>query len=442
MSATLGDMDLAASFLRPSGRSKVHQVVSSGGGAEVQLQVRGYVGDHVDLSPDISAHLYKVLRGGRHLVFINRKSQVEAYSAALRDKCVRTRVPNEFLPHHGSLSKELREDAEQRLRAGELPTTVICSSTLELGIDIGNVESVAQVGGPIGVASMRQRLGRSGRRGGASVLRTYVEEPAVTPKTAVPDLLRWELVETTAMVELLIARWIEPPGDRALHLSTLVQQTLSVIAEYGGRRAEWIWEHLCGGGPFQLVSRSMFAALLRALGQRDLVVQTSDGVLLLGVVGERLVNHYEFYTAFATPEEYRIEHEGRALGAIPIYHTLLPGGMITFAGKRWVVLAINEEQGRIEVRPGPAGPVPHFFGGGAPVHDRVRQEMFRLYVRPEVPRYLDGTARTLLSEGRGHFHRMKLQERAIVEDGFGCWCSCGVETRLSTQSSRCCGYET
>jgi ATP-dependent helicase Lhr and Lhr-like helicase len=64
----------------------------------------------------------------------------------LRQRCERSRVPNGFFPHHGSVSKSLREELEKRLKKGDLPTTVVASTTLELGIGIGSVKSVAQIG--------------------------------------------------------------------------------------------------------------------------------------------------------------------------------------------------------------------------------------------------------------------------------------------------------
>ena len=89
---------------------------------------------------------------------------VELLAARLRDLCEAAGVPNEFLPHHGNLSRELREDAEAALRDPSRPATAVATTTLEMGIDIGSVHSVAQVGAPPSVAALRQRLGRSGRR--------------------------------------------------------------------------------------------------------------------------------------------------------------------------------------------------------------------------------------------------------------------------------------
>jgi ATP-dependent Lhr-like helicase len=222
------------------------------------------------------------------------------------------------------------------------------------------------------------------------------------------------------MVQLLIKRWCEPPVEGALHLSTLVQQTLSALAQRGGARAEELWKTLCQTGPFVAVGQVMFAEFLRSLAQHDLVVQSSDGILLPGERGEILVNHYDFYSAFATGDEYRIEHDGRALGSIPISHALIPGQMLIFAGRRWTILHVDEEQRRIAVAPAKGGSPPKYGGGGARIHDRVREEMFGLYVSRHVPAFLDAGAQTLLAQGREAFGNLRLAERRFIENGAEC----------------------
>src|SRR6185295_10940942 len=97
-----------------------------------------------------------------NLIFVNSKKAIEALAAKLHDRAKEERLPTDpFVVHHGSISKELREEAELQLKSG-VPTTAICSSTLEMGIDIGSVKMVGQVDTPWSVASMMQRLGRSG----------------------------------------------------------------------------------------------------------------------------------------------------------------------------------------------------------------------------------------------------------------------------------------
>ena len=196
-------------------------------------------------------------------------------------------------------------------RTARVLPLLICTSTLELGIDIGMVKSIAQIGTPNSVASLRQRLGRSGRRGEPAVLRTYIRESEIDSNSSIGDLLRVELVQTIAMVNLLLARWCEPSGTGRLHLSTLVQQLLSLIAQFGGVTAGRAWSILSKAFAAE---QSTFVQVLRSLGSRQIIRQEPDGTLLLDEAGERIVNHYSFYAAFATAEEYRIVAAGKTLG--------------------------------------------------------------------------------------------------------------------------------
>lgn len=432
LSATLGDMDLAAEFLRPGRALPCETLVSTESGQEVRLQVRGYLvkqpdpssqsdGVAVDLLDDaaipmIGAHLFEVLRGKDNLIFANSRRNVEAYADHLRRLSEQARVPNEFSPHHGSLSKELREHAESVLKDPTVPASVVCTTTLEMGIDIGSVATITQVGVPPSVSGLRQRLGRSGRRGEPSVIRIYIDEPELEPDSPPQDCLRAELVQAIAMVRLLLVKWCEPPTLGALHLSTLVQQVLSLIAQYGGCKAVEAWQVLCRDGAFPAVSQTVFAKLLRELGEHDLIIQSSDGTLLLGVKGERIVNHYSFYTAFVTPEEYLLVSGSHELGTLPISHPLSDQSYIIFAGQRWRVLHVDVERRIVQVERSPAGRVPRFTGGGvADVHERVRQEMKVFYEDTEVPPFLDAMARTLLQEGRAAFKKYQLERKPLVE---------------------------
>jgi ATP-dependent Lhr-like helicase len=423
LSATIGDLDAACALLRPGGGERVHRVVSDRNRSEVQLQVRGYrVGraeEEKDDAPDpgvdrLEGDLFRVLRGGRHLAFANRRADVEHFADRLRRRCEALRVPNEFWPHHGSLERGLREEAEDALRAEGRPATVIATTTLELGIDVGAVESIAQIGPPPSVASMRQRLGRSGRRGEPAVLRVYLREPEIRADTPPHGRLRAALVQTVAMVRLLARRWYEPPAAGALHLSTLVQQVLSVVAQHGEVTAQQAWRLLCGTGPFREVDTATFAELLRDLGRAELVSQVHTGALVLGGAGERVVNAYDFYAAFSTPEEYRLEAGSRTLGTLPIVYPVTARMTLIFAGRRWMVMEVDEEQKVIHLAPAGGGQPPRFGGGGAAVHDRVREEMRAVYLADDAPPFLDGEAQGLLAEARAEFRRLGLGRSALL----------------------------
>jgi ATP-dependent Lhr-like helicase len=444
LSATLGDLSAAKNFLRPGRGEHVNEITAADDTQELRLQLRGYEtapaeltaaeveqvearGEQVE-AEDLTAgdrlaiadHLFATLRGTDNLIFANSRRAVEIYADLLRRRCHAARVPNEFVPHHGSLSKELREDAEARLKDRTLPVSAVCTSTLEMGIDIGSVTSIAQLGAPHTVAGLRQRLGRSGRRGDAATLRLYITEEKVTPQTPPPDALRADLVQAVAMVNLLLRPWNESPDTGGLHLSTLTQQLLSLIAQHGGVTPLQAHQVLCQHGPFSRVHPELFKKLLRALAAEkvDLITQASDGLLLLGTAGERLVNHYSFYAAFRTGVEYRLVANGRTLGMMPVDYPLMPGSLLIFGGRRWKVLTVDDHDKIVELTRSSGGRPPQFAGsGGAGVADEVRREMLAIYQSADIPAYLDANAVRLLGEGRTNFTRFGLHTQPVMSWG-------------------------
>lgn len=432
LSATLGDMNLAAEYLRSGEGSSVAIVESRASNSELKILVKGYEeplivrsGDDNDeerepTTPNLIAiHLFKSLRGSNNLVFPNSRREVERFTHLLNNLCLQHQVPNEFWPHHGSLSKEIRTETEAALKQQNLPATAICTNTLELGIDIGAVKSVAQIDSPPSVASLRQRLGRSGRRKGEpAILRCYCIEDALGAQISLATELRLELIETTAMISLLLEGWFEPPATNGVHLSTLVQQMLSVIAQYGGATISQLYTLLCGeNAPFYGLSKEDFMTLVRHLGHSELLMQDSSGVLLHGRVGEKLVNHYTFYAAFVIDEEFRIVASGKTLGTIPISQMLTVGQRILFAGKTWFVEEIDEAQKTIYVIRTSGGVPPLFSGSTGRIHTRVRQSMKSLLESNDVPLFLDEVARRFLAEARQGYADRNLGSTFVIDQG-------------------------
>lgn len=436
LSATLGDLSLAAEFLRPGQAAAVARVTDDGGGTAIRLLIKGYehrrpvppssltaeptdeeVDDQADIH-DIARHVFAKLRTTNNLIFANSRARVERLADQLRRLSETAGVPNEFFPHHGSLARELREEAERRMKSETLPANIVCTSTLELGIDVGLVSAVAQVGCPPSVSSMRQRLGRSGRRGDQpATLWMYVTEPEIVETSSLIDRLRAELVQTIAMVELLNESWCEPPDVGRLHLSTLVQQLLSLVAQHGGIRPREAWLALCEEGAFGRIGRSQFATLVRELGRRELLTQTSDGDLALGVIGERIVDHYSFFSAFSTPEEFRLEAQGRSLGTMPITQPVYPGLYLIFGGRRWRVETVDLQSRVVQLTPAGGGRAPSFCGAGARIHDRVREMMRRIFNGDRSPHYLDSAAARLLAQAQATYRDRGLAREALVADG-------------------------
>jgi len=427
LSATLGDAQRARAWLRPANPGQVSVLSPTGSDREMRLQLRGII-DPAEASdeapaalPAVAEHLMGTLRGHNALVFGGSRQRVEVLADLLRGRCETENLPNEFFPHHGNLSKELREELEGRLRAGRLPTTAVCTSTLELGIDIGSVEAVAQVGAPRSLSSLRQRLGRAGRREGKpAVLRVYVIEPELQRDPSPLDTIRQETIRAVAAIHLLGEGFVETPAVPEGLASALLHQTLSVICERGGIRAASLHALLCGPGPFAHVPPALLMALLRSMGRAEtaLIEQSPDGTLMLGRAGEKLTAGRDFYALFASPQEWRVISKGKPLGTLPRINPVAPGNLIVFAGRRWIVREVDDAELTITVAPHSGGKAPNFDNTGVePVDDRLVASMLDVYLDDRTPEWLDAPMKALLAGGRQAFRQLGLDSRRVVQAG-------------------------
>lgn len=436
LSATLGELEKVPLSLRPNHSLPCKIIQDSNSTSTFKVQVKGYLNPTtptqtndtmpIDAEHKICEDLFRFCRGGNHLVFANSRNRTESIATTLTDMCDKQLVPNEFFPHHGSLAKELRESLEKRLQQEQYPTTAVCTMTLELGIDIGKVNSVVQVTAPHSVSSLRQRMGRSGRRGGPSILRMLIAEDELTKDSSVVDKLRLELIQSLAMIRLLISsKWYEPADTSLFHFSTLLHQILAVIAQWGGVRADHLYNLLCKEGPFQHITVEHYKALLIHMGSTELITQLGSGELVLGVLGERITSHYSFYAVFKTPEEYRVVNGSKTLGTLPIDSLVLVGQHIVFAGKRWIVKDIDSDKKTIYVDHAKGGKPPKFGGGGMSVNDIVRKEMFqilcegdyRIGVADQKVDFADANARALFQESSTFFRDADLRHKSLLQQG-------------------------
>jgi len=123
---------------------------------------------------------------------------------------------------------------------------------------------------------------------------------------------------------------------------TLVQQILSLIAQYGGIRTLTAWEILCNSGPFNAVDKSTFARLLRSLASFDILMQDSEGLLLLGKKVRDCKSLFVLYGIHHSRGIPACKHKKeRQLAHSRLDYPLVPGVFLIFAGKRWEVVDVE-----------------------------------------------------------------------------------------------------
>jgi ATP-dependent Lhr-like helicase len=375
--------------------------------------------------------------GKTALIFANSKIDLELYTDLVSRLLEKENKPNSFRIHHGSLSKVEREFTEDELKSGR-PTVTFCSSTLEMGIDVGNVSIVGQIGAPWSVSSLTQRLGRSGRKDGESaIMKMYITEKELSEKSDLVSRLYPELLQAIAMTELMLEKWSEPAETNRLHLSTLIQQILSLVSETGGRAATHLFSALIQHGTFNNVSQSIFIDVLRAMGENDLIEQTPEGLIILGLLGEKIVRSFDFYSAFTSPKELNVLHNGKRIGSISGLPTdsTESDKFLILAGKRWKVLEINEEREEVLVAPSKGGKVPIFLGSSATdIHPKIRQKMLEILCGDSLPVYLDSMGKDLLMSARNSANEAKILKNSFFIEGNGTtwftWTGCRIHRTL------------
>ena len=155
-------------------------------------------------------------------------------------------------------------------------------------------------------------------------MRVYIEESDLTTKSSLYDRLRVRTVQTVAMVRLLAARWIEPPRMNGLHLSTLIQQILALIAQHGGATAQRAWDMLCCGGPFANVDEACFVATLRTMGAHGLIEQAVVASYYTARWASASSTTTASLPSSRRQEEYSLVAGNKRIGSLPIDRPLQP----------------------------------------------------------------------------------------------------------------------
>ena len=411
MSATFSDFDSVKVFLRNKGDFPCSIITKERSSHEVKILIKEYIAsDSENVEDEICNEILNKLRGTNNLVFVNSKYEAEEYTTKLGDLCSENNIPNEFRIHHGNLSREIRGNVERELQEGRYPVTAICTSTLELGIDIGKVKSIAQIGVANSVSGLRQRLGRSGRRNEPSILRIL----SIDGERGLLDELRTNLFQNIAVVELLKEHQFETSSINNYHFSTLIQQLLSLIVSYESILAKEAWQYLCMNGIFNNVTSSVFLKLLHCLGEKKVISQLHTGEIIIGWVGEKIIRDIDFYATFMRTDDYTIlDINGGRIGIIQ--GEPRKGDIIKLAAKHWKVEEVSKRNKTAYVHQTDKIGNLFFDGFGMEASPFIVEKMKEVYCSLDEYPYLDMNAKTQLKVGRNYFSQYALDSTSFIE---------------------------
>ena len=168
------------------------------------------------------------------ILFTNSREETEFVLANLRQIALKHRTPDIYRVHHGNISAVLREQTEDEMKTGEEKIVTGATVTLELGIDIGSLDQVVQVGTPATVSSFAQRLGRCGRRGQVPQILFTLMDDVHAAATDTLGPINWAFLRIIAIIELYTKqRWVEPLVPSKYPYSLLYHQTMSTLLSSG-----------------------------------------------------------------------------------------------------------------------------------------------------------------------------------------------------------------
>lgn len=399
LSATINNLIDVAKWLNYKNYNDVKIIQDTNDTKEIRGIIKAYkyqwhlLTEKTEESSDYYREIEKITRNGVNLIFANQKNILEDCCDGVNYFLKNKNMTNPYLIHHGSLSKEVRESVEIELKK-EKKISVFCTNTLELGIDIGNIDSIIFLQPPIKVSSLIQRLGRSGRKEGqAKEFRFLLKENF--PTQQFPEILRFPIVHSIALIELMLENWCEPVDALHFDLSTFIHQILSFITQKGSCQISEIYDVLLVNSFHNFIEKTEFISLLRFMKENDLIQQTVSGSICLGATGEKIVENYHFYASFQNEFDWDVICDSKLIGNIPGENIKVKEALL-LAGERWTVINIKKNEKKIIVKKGSEKRPICFSSGGQLMHKELHQKIEKIYRSHFIPPYIKGETAELL----------------------------------------------
>ncbi len=400
LSATVGNPDVIGRWLQGSSRREFRLVDPPRPAAARALSI-----DYAEDIEHAARGIAQKARGHKSLVFVESRARAEKVAQALGGSGV------DVFIHHSSVSRADRALAEERFTVGS-NTAIVATSTMELGIDVGDLDYVMQVDAPGSVASFLQRMGRTGRRSGTRANCSFF---CLTPET---------LLQAVALLRLADGGWVEDvvPGEGAMHV--LAHQVLALTLQEGGISRHQLLPWLADAWPFASIREAHFQGLIDTMVERDILYE-ADGLLSLGQTGEKLYgrkNFFELYAVFSAPSMLRVQHGREEVGHVSAWfvqgHDAKDGPLcFRLGGRAWQAVRVDWGRGTLDVRPAERGQVPSWLGTGSVLSYPLCQAMMQALLTPgPEATWLTTVAARSLNELREDYEGVLEEGSTALED--------------------------
>ncbi|MDO4976245.1 MAG: DEAD/DEAH box helicase [Eubacteriales bacterium] len=347
LSATIGEKETALSFLNQgSGREgRLIHLKRTDGKASLAITTTS-IGKE-ELPNRYLLKIMKEAKDQRSLLFTNSRRMAELLIVGLKELAKEKNLPDYYYIHHGNIGKSIREETEEKMKKEDGPILTASTRTLELGIDIGDLDQVLFASDPPSISSMVQRLGRSGRKSGKAKMSFHLR---YFPEKGEKRKLDLSLIRSMAMIEVYFREHhLENDTLPVLPYHFLVHVILSVLCEKGCLQLSVLAREVMEFSAFTRMSLDDLRDLLHALLERHLLLQYEDGAIGLDDKGEEIVNSMNFFALFQKGIVMGVYARESFIGSVD--RAYRPGDRFYLAGQSWEVIEREIERKRLQVIP-------------------------------------------------------------------------------------------
>lgn len=348
------------------------------------------------VNPVIVDDILKLTENNKAIVFCNSREKVESLTYNLNEKL----GYKKFYAHHSYIDKSLREEIENLVKEDE-SICIVSTSTLELGIDIGSVDLVIQLDSTFTVSSLKQRIGRTGRRKNQDrISQIYTEEPEA-------------LLLSATTVELMKQGRVEKPVISYKNYDYLFQQILSMIVENNGIRVEQLIPEINKNPVFNKLDNHSIILLLKHMISKNIISSLdSTSELVLGHEGEKIVHNKNFYAMFESEEPYEVIYDTKKIGLYDEYKS--KDQIIVLSGRSWIVVSTIPENRKIYVEPFNKYVLPRFESSIGERSELVRNELFNFLNNKVVPSYVNEYGIEIIKQYEEPYSKVNLKKNQRI----------------------------
>ncbi len=362
LSATIGNPEKSLRLLAGSSR-RSRRVIKINSNKKPELKIVFINDKRGNVWSRVAENLVREIEKPS-LVFVNSRYVAER----VKDSLEAMNVEDVFV-HHSSVSPQLRKEAEEKLREGRL-SAIVCTKTLEVGIDVGLIKKVIQIKSPGRPSSLLQRVGRSGHRLGEN------------PRGTLISIGEMDFLESIAVSLLALEGRVEDTVIERIPLDVIAKEVQGILLERGEELVDTIYE-IISSHPQVKLSRDEFEELIDYLASLG-VVRRRDGLLRLGSTFYKIWrfrksnaknktwwarDFSEFFSTITERDSFIVKNGNHVIGYIDslyVYKFLRVGDSIRLAGRSWKIKRIDDNLGKIEVVPSEEqGEIPVWRGEAA-----------------------------------------------------------------------------